>query len=146
MNRLLSPHGMIEDDDIRLWPEFPPDPAMVAEAEARWNAPAPGYVTTHTTAAPVPPVPKEHLAFIRRVVTLVGLETGNRYRLDVRELWPILSGARAPSAELAAAIGRSALRLQKELGLRADDERLVRLRQIAERLAPPSPARRGAQR
>ncbi len=140
MNRLLSPYGMIEVDDAVLSPHGPlaPDPEQVRAAEARWNAPPPDYVTVQTTVGPVPPVPKEHLTFIRQVVAVVGLELGNRYRLDVRALWPILSGARPPSAEMAAAIGRAALRLQGELGLRDDDKRLAWLRKLSGVIGRPS--------
>ena len=124
---------MIEVDDAALSPHGPlaPDPEQVRAAEARWNAPPPDYVTVRTTVGPVRPVPEAHLTFIRQCVAAVGLELGNRYRLDVHALWPILSGARPPSAEMAAAIGRSAVRLQSDLGLRADDERLAWLRKIS---------------
>ena len=95
--RLFSEYGMIEVDDAALSPHGPlaPDPEQVRAAEARWNAPPPDYVTVRTTVGPVRPVPKAHLTFIRQCVAAVGLELGNRYRLDVHALWPILSGAAA---------------------------------------------------
>lgn len=146
--RLFSPHGPIEVDDAVLSPHGPlaPNPEQISAAEARWNAPPPDYVTVRTTVGPVPPVPKEHLTFIRRVVAAVGLELGNRYQLDVRTLWPILSGVRAPGAEMAAAIGRSALRLQGELGLRDDDKRLAWLRKLSGLIEPPTRAPGGVLR
>jgi hypothetical protein len=146
--RLFSAYGMIEVDDAVLSPHGPlaPDPEQVRAAEASWNAPPPDYVTVRTTVGPIRPVPKEYLTFIRQCVAAVGLELGNRYRLDVQALWPILSGARPPSAEMAAAIGRAALRLQGELGLRADDERLACLRKISGLIKRPDRAPGGVLR
>lgn len=110
-------------------------------AEAAWNSPPPPYVrrASDPRMPPIPPIPEEHRVFLNWVTSAVGVELNNSGRcLDLRALWPVLAGVRAPDRELAAAIGRAIPRLAGEFRIAMDDPRLAYLRQIAERSAPAS--------